>query len=197
MCSDGEPVQVLSRKGKEDCPELLTVLAVILKENYLLDPCVVSGNPLWEARSPLGKICPGVNGSPGRETPLRGSTRKLVRSTQKEPPTPSTGLGRWRQMLQRTQLWKEKEKKNKKKKKIKWKTKSRTEKGKTLSKKGIPFWNTGSTGIKLLLMNASRRPYLHSFVFPRELGLGLGLTLTPTLIPLRPVAMVTYCLLAL
>ena len=27
-------------KGKEDCSELLTVLAVVLKENYLLDPCV-------------------------------------------------------------------------------------------------------------------------------------------------------------
>ena len=36
----GEPVNVLSRKGKEDCRELLTVLAVNLKENYLLDPCV-------------------------------------------------------------------------------------------------------------------------------------------------------------
>ena len=32
--SEGEPVLVLSRKGKEDCPELLTVLAVILKETW-------------------------------------------------------------------------------------------------------------------------------------------------------------------
>ena len=37
--SEGEPVRVLSEKGKEDCLELLTVLAAILKENYLLDPC--------------------------------------------------------------------------------------------------------------------------------------------------------------
>ena len=38
LCSDGELVQVFSTKGKEDCPELLTVLAVILKEKYLLRP---------------------------------------------------------------------------------------------------------------------------------------------------------------
>ena len=62
LYSEGELVLVLSIKGKEDCPELPTVLAVILKENYLLDPCVVSSNPLWEARLSSSKISTRVNG---------------------------------------------------------------------------------------------------------------------------------------
>ena len=40
LCSEGEPVQVLSKKGKRTAWNSLTVLAAIPKENYLLDPCV-------------------------------------------------------------------------------------------------------------------------------------------------------------
>ena len=62
LYSEGESVRVLSTKGKEDCPELLTVLAVNLKENYLLDPCVVSSNPLWD-------VCPRAKFARGPAVP--------------------------------------------------------------------------------------------------------------------------------
>ena len=38
--SEGEPVNVLPEKREGGLPELLTVHAAILNENYLLDPCV-------------------------------------------------------------------------------------------------------------------------------------------------------------
>ena len=70
--SDGEPVQVLSRKGKEDCPELLTVLAVILKENYLLNPWRISSDPFWGVPVFLGQnLSWGLTVPRTGETPLR------------------------------------------------------------------------------------------------------------------------------
>ena len=88
LYSEGEPVLVLSRKGKEDCPELLTVLAAILKENYLLDPCVVSSTRSGECRFSSGKICARTNGSPERKdsTAREHQKKTLVGSTLKSPP---------------------------------------------------------------------------------------------------------------
>ena len=72
------------------------VLAVILKENYLLDPCVVSSNPLCGGSVFLGQNLREGERPPGRETPMRGSTRKQSGALDaEEPPSPSTGLGRW------------------------------------------------------------------------------------------------------
>ena len=51
------------------------MLVVILEENYLLDPCVVSSTRSGECRFYSGKICARVNGSPERKPLLRGGTR--------------------------------------------------------------------------------------------------------------------------
>ena len=79
----GKPLALWGRTGERPLekrerglPELLTVLAVILKENYLLDPCVVSGTRSGECRFSSGKICARANGPPERKPPLRGSTRE-------------------------------------------------------------------------------------------------------------------------
>ena len=111
---------VLSRKGKEDCSELLTVLAVILKENYLLDPCVASstrsGVPFFLGQN----LREGQRLQNGRLHCGGAPENKSGALNADESPSPSTGLGSWGKMLQRTQLWKgrrkpkEKEKKKKK-----------------------------------------------------------------------------------
>ena len=97
LYSEGEPVYVLSRKRKEDCSELLTVLAVILTENCLLDPCVVSSTRSGECRFSSGKICARANGPQNGNLHWRGTPESLVDSTQKEAPSPSpsTGRDRW------------------------------------------------------------------------------------------------------
>ena len=84
-------MQVLSRKGKEDCPELLTVLVVILKENYLLDPCVVSSTRSGECRSSSSRICARANGPQNGRLPCWGSTRKSGALAAGDEPFLSTG----------------------------------------------------------------------------------------------------------
>ena len=69
------------------------MLAVNLKENYLLDPCVVSSNPLWGRLFFLGRNLREGQRSPEREPPLRESTRKSGALDAEGAPSPSTGLG--------------------------------------------------------------------------------------------------------
>ena len=90
--SEGGSVLVLSRKGKEDCPELLTLLAVIPKETcstlaWFLAPG--SG----ECPFSSGKICARTNGPPERKTPLRGSTRKQLWYDQRRRVHPPIARG--------------------------------------------------------------------------------------------------------
>ena len=74
-------------------PELLTVLAVNLKENYLLDPCVVSSTRSEECRFSSGNICARANGPPERKPPLRGSTRESGALDAEEATLPFHGAG--------------------------------------------------------------------------------------------------------
>ena len=88
LYSEGELVQVLSRKGKEDCPGT---------------PDGACGHP--ERELPAGPLHgfwqPALGGSfflgqtlrEGQRSP--GWEKSPVRWTQKGPPSPSTGLGRW------------------------------------------------------------------------------------------------------
>ena len=92
LYSEGEPVQVLSRKGKEDCSKLLTVLAVILKGGLPTRPlrgflATRSGEDRFSSR----KVCTRANGPPdgGDSTAREHQTKPLVSSTQKShPPLP-------------------------------------------------------------------------------------------------------------
>ena len=74
--SEGELAYVLSVKRKEDCQDPQRALVANLKEDYLLDPCWFSGNPLWGVPLFLRQICARTNGPQNGETPLRGSTRQ-------------------------------------------------------------------------------------------------------------------------
>ena len=105
-------------KRERGLPELLMVLAVNLKENYLLDPCVVFlATRSGECRFSSGKTCARTYGPPERETPLRGEHQKVwCELATGESPSPSTGLGRWSKMPQRDQLRKERGSKRAKKK---------------------------------------------------------------------------------
>ena len=80
-------------KRERGLPELLTVLAVNLKENYLLDPCVVSSNRSGELSFFLGQNLREGQWSPERKPPLRGDTRKSGALHAGKVPSPSTGLG--------------------------------------------------------------------------------------------------------
>ena len=117
LYSEGEPVRVLSTKGKEDCPELLTVLAVNLKENYLLDPCVVSSNPLWGGRFSSSNICARTNGPPERKPPLRREHQKVWCARSRRGTLPFHGVGSLGLNAPEDQLWKERANKKKTKKK--------------------------------------------------------------------------------
>ena len=108
--SEGEPVQVLSKKRKEDCLELLTVLAAILKENYLLDPCVDFWRPVlgWTV-FPRAKFARGLTLHRTGDSSAEGAPESLVRSTQQSHP-PHEG-GHWGKMFQRTTCGKRENKK--------------------------------------------------------------------------------------
>ena len=100
--SEGETVLVLSRKGKEDYPELLMLLAVILKETcstleWFLAPA--QGSAVF----PRAKFARGPT-VPRTEDSTAGEHQQttLGCSTQTSSPSPSKGLGRRGQLLQRT-----------------------------------------------------------------------------------------------
>ena len=108
--SEGEPVLVLSRKGKEDCPELLTVLAVILKETW--------STLAWFLAPALGSaVIPRAKFARGSMVPQNGSLhceghqRVWCAPRRKGPPFPSTGLGSLGLNAPDDQLWKKRESK--------------------------------------------------------------------------------------
>ena len=83
-------------KKERGLPELLTVLAVILKENYLLDPCVVSSDRSGEGRFSSGKICARANAPQNGRLLCGGApANKSGALNAEEPPSPSTGPDRW------------------------------------------------------------------------------------------------------
>ena len=121
------------------------VLAVNLKENYLLDLCVVSSNPLRGVPFFLGQNLREGLRSPERETPLRGEHQKVwCALATGESPSPSTGLGRWGKTApEGPPVEKEREEAIKRKKE---KTNlTQTGRKRIPSKELIPFWNAGST----------------------------------------------------
>ena len=93
--SEGEPVLVLSRKGKEDCPKLLMLLAVILKETWSILAWFLAP-ALGSAVFPRAKFARGPT-VPRTEDSTAGEHQKtiLVRSKQTSRPSPSTGRGCW------------------------------------------------------------------------------------------------------
>ena len=117
------------------------VLAVNLKENYLLDPCVVSSTRSGERHFFSGKTRARVNGPQNGSLHCRGTPESLVRSTQERHcPLQTINCGK-KGHARESKLAKEK-------------------KAKILAKFFIPIWNTGSTGMKLFVMNSSSRPHL-------------------------------------
>ena len=105
LYSEGEPVRVLSTKGKEDCPELLTVLAVNLKENYPLDPCVVSSNPLWDV-FPRAKFARGPT-LPRTEASTAGEHQNVWCARCRRGTLPFRGDGSLGLNAPEDQLWRE------------------------------------------------------------------------------------------
>ena len=94
------------------------MLAVNLKENYLLDPCVVSSTRSGECRFSSSKICARVNGPQNGSLYCGGTPElSLVRLTQKRR-LPLHGAGSLGlNAVEDHHLWKEREEKLKKKQK--------------------------------------------------------------------------------
>ena len=167
-------------KGKEDCPELLTVLAVILKETWstlawFLAPA------LGSAVFPRAKFARGPTVPPERKTPLRRGTGKYVwyaRCRRVTLPFHGAGLG-LNAPGGTTCAKSGKQECSNQKSKIK--TYQRKEKywGRLI----ISSWNTGSTEINYFWLIHSAHLICISFQSPWELGLGLGLYFAVTLIP--------------
>ena len=89
LYSEGEPVNVLSRKGKEDCRNSWRCLRSTRKRTTCSTLAWISSTRSGEGWFTSGKICARANGPQNGSLRCGGALESLVRSTQKgHPPLP-------------------------------------------------------------------------------------------------------------
>ena len=151
-------------KRERELPELLTVLAVNLKENYLLDLCVVSSTRSGECRFPRAKFARGQT-VPRTEASAAGEHQRVWCARRRRSTLPFHGAGLLGLNASEGQLWKGgEEEKNEKGKNL---NKKEQKSGRKIIYSNLEYWHYWN---KLIFMYSPADLICIWFQFPGEIG---------------------------